>query len=154
MKLYVVAVGNKMPAWVDAACREYLKRMRREVELIEIKPVKRQAGKSAANVLVTEQERIVAALPRDCERVVLDERGESWSTQMLAQRLSAWQQRGASVAFIIGGADGLASGIKRSATSLMSLSALTLPHGLSRVVLIEQLYRAFSILDHHPYHRA
>lgn len=151
MKLFVVAVGNKMPAWVDAACRDYLKRMPRGVELIEIKPVKREQAPS--RILAAEQERILAALPKDCERVALDERGESWSTAVLARRLSAWKERGVNVAFIIGGADGLSPELKRNA-KLFSLSPLTLPHALSRVVLIEQLYRAFSILDNHPYHRA
>jgi 23S rRNA (pseudouridine1915-N3)-methyltransferase len=154
VKLCVVAVGNKMPAWVDAACRDYLKRMPRAVKLIEIKPVKRETGKGAAQVLALEQERILAALPKDCDRVVLDERGESWSTATLARRLSVWKERGVNVAFIIGGADGLSPELKRNAAKVLALSPLTLPHALSRVVLIEQLYRAFSILDNHPYHRA
>lgn len=150
MKVYVVAVGNRMPAWVDAACGEYLKRM--PVELIEIKPIKRHPRISDREILAGEEQRINAAVPKDCQRVVLDERGESWSTEKFAQRLASWKERGISVAFIIGGADGLASSLKAGAETL-SLSALTLPHTLARVVLLEQIYRAFSILDNHPYHR-
>ena len=152
MKLRVVAVGNKMPAWVNAACNEYLKRIADSVEFVEIKPEKRQAGKSVAQILRAEEARIIATLPRNAVRIALDERGEAWPTRTLASNLAQWMREGKSVVFIIGGADGLSEELKRDA-KLLSLSALTLPHALARVVLIEQLYRAFSILDQHPYHR-
>ncbi|MGH8727240.1 MAG: 23S rRNA (pseudouridine(1915)-N(3))-methyltransferase RlmH [Burkholderiales bacterium] len=151
MKLLVVAVGDRLPAWVDDACREYLKRMPRKLELIAIKPA-RAVGKSIRQNLALEAGRISAALPKDYLRIALDEGGESWTTATLARRLAKWKDHGQNVAFIIGGADGLAADFKTATT--LSLSALTLPHGLARVVLIEQLYRAFSILDNHPYHRA
>lgn len=152
MKFRVVAVGNKMPAWVNAACGEYMKRIASVVELIEIKPEKRHAGKSVAQISRAEAARILAALPRDSLRVVLDEHGDAWSTQKLATHMARWMREGKSVSFIVGGADGLSEELKRDA-KMFSLSALTLPHALARVVLIEQLYRAFSILDQHPYHR-
>lgn len=152
MKVYVVAVGDKLPAWVNNACEEYLKRMQGMVLLIEIKPEKRLAGKTLTQALAAEEARIISALPKDCERIVVEERGEAWSTRTLAAKLEKWMRDANKVAFVIGGADGLAPGFKRKA-KLFSLSALTLPHGLARVVLIEQLYRAFSILEGHPYHR-
>ncbi len=148
----MVAVGDKLPAWVKNACEEYLKRMQGMVSLMEIKPEKRVLGKTLPQILAAEETRIASALPKDCELIVLDERGEAWSTRTLAAKLEKWMRDANKIAFVIGGADGIASGLKQRAT-LLSLSTLTLPHGLARVVLIEQLYRAFSILERHPYHR-
>jgi len=152
MKLRVVAVGDKMPAWVGTACDEYLKRMRGLVELVEIKPEKRSPGRTVSQILTAENKRISAQLPSSAVRVVLDERGEAWSTKQLATNLAAWLRDAKDVAFVIGGADGLAPELKHGAT-LFSLSALTLPHALARVILLEQLYRAFSMFEQHPYHR-
>jgi 23S rRNA (pseudouridine1915-N3)-methyltransferase len=152
MRIHVVAVGDKLPAWVKNACEEYLKRMQGMVSLMEIKPEKRVLGKTLPQILAAEETRIASALPKDCELIVLDERGEAWSTRTLAAKLEKWMRDANKIAFVIGGADGIASGLKQRAT-LLSLSTLTLPHGLARVVLIEQLYRAFSILERHPYHR-
>ncbi len=153
MKLFVVAVGHRMPAWVDAGFAEYAARMPREmrVELIALKPAARSAG--AGHAVESEGKRILAAVPDGCTTVALDERGAPFTTTELARRLARWRQSGQSIAFLVGGADGLAEDVKKSSDAVWSLSALTLPHGLARVVLAEQLYRAASILHNHPYHR-
>ena len=155
MKFYIVAVGNKMPTWVDSGFNEYAKRMPNEmsIKLINIKPEKRGVGKNTEQILIAESTRIKAALPSGCRIVVLDENGKQWSTARLADNITGWMNDGADTAFIIGGSDGLDQGIKKLANNIMALSAMTLPHGLVRVVLAEQLYRAISIIKHHPYHR-
>ena len=155
MKLLIAAVGHKMPDWVSAGYAEYTKRMPREarIELNEIKPEKRAGGKTTEQIYEAERGRIEAALPAGCEVVALDERGQNWSTLELADKMKDWMQGGHDVAFVIGGADGLHPDLKRRARHLWSLSRLTLPHGLVRVVLAEQLYRAMSVIQNHPYHR-
>ena len=155
MKLCVLAVGGRMPAWVDAAFAEYAKRMPREarLELKQIKPDRRGAGRTVDQALAVERDRILAAAPERAVPVALDERGKQLTTAQFAHRLEQWLGEGRDVAFMIGGADGLHPDIKRRAGLLLGLSALTLPHGLARVVLAEQLYRAMSILRGHPYHR-
>jgi 23S rRNA (pseudouridine1915-N3)-methyltransferase len=142
-----------MPAWVDSGFAEYAGRMPREarIELAALKPAPR--GGPVTRVLEAEGERISSALPADCVKVVLDERGTQVRTVDLARRIARWREMGRDVAFIVGGADGLADSVKKSADFVWSLSPLTLPHGLARVVLAEQLYRAHSILHNHPYHR-
>jgi 23S rRNA (pseudouridine1915-N3)-methyltransferase len=144
-----------MPAWVDAGFEEYAKRMPREaaIALVEVKAEPRAEETSSMRLMEAEAKRIAAAVPKSAIKVVLDERGKAMTTRDLAARFSAWQMEGRDVAFVIGGADGLASSIKRDADVMWSLSALTLPHGLVRVVLAEQLYRAYSLLKNHPYHR-
>ena len=153
MKFIVIAVGHRMPAWVDSGFAEYAGRMPREarIELAALKPAPR--GGPVKRVLEIEGERISSALPADCVKVVLDERGTLVRTVDLARRIARWREMGRDVAFIVGGADGLADSVKKSADFVWSLSPLTLPHGLARVVLAEQLYRAHSILHNHPYHR-
>jgi len=155
MKLWILAVGHKMPGWVTAGFEEYAKRMPREarIELLEIKPEKRAGGKTTQQIMEAERDRLTAALPQHCTKVVLDERGKAWPTQQLAQSMTEWMRTGRDVAFVIGGADGLHEDMRRSADVLMSLSAMTLPHGLVRVILAEQLYRAITIIQNHPYHR-
>ncbi|HBZ30123.1 MAG TPA: 23S rRNA (pseudouridine(1915)-N(3))-methyltransferase RlmH [Nitrosomonas nitrosa] len=156
MKLYILAVGNKMPEWIVAGFTEYHRRMPKEmsVQLIEIKPEKRGAAKQAESLLLAESERIRAALPIHCYCVAMDELGKGFTTIELAGNLVNWMREGLDIAFIIGGADGLHRDIKRTANEIWSLSKLTLPHGLVRVLLAEQLYRAMSIIKQHPYHRA
>ena len=158
MKLTVIAVGQRMPAWVDAGFAEYARRMPREaaLKLIEIKAEPRGEGDARAIARLTEAEakRIAAALPKGAFKVVLDERGSNLTTRELVDRLAAWKMEGRDIAFVIGGADGLSAAFKRDADFVWSLSPLTLPHSLTRVVLAEQLYRAHSILKNHPYHRA
>jgi 23S rRNA (pseudouridine1915-N3)-methyltransferase len=153
MRFLVVAVGHRMPPWVNAGFAEYAGRMPREarIELIAVKPAQR--GAPLQRVLDAECKRILAALPADCIRVTLDERGARLSTMDLARRVARWREAGRDIAFIVGGADGLAESVRTSAHLTWSISPLTLPHGLARVVLAEQLYRAVSILHNHPYHR-
>ena len=155
MKLSVLAVGHRMPGWVTAGFEEYARRMPREMplQLKELKPAQRSAAGDIVRWLQTEAERINAAAPAGMLRVVLDEHGRSFPTRVLAEHLERWRGGGRDVAFIIGGADGLAPELKTGAGLLWSLSPLTLPHGLVRVVLAEQLYRAASLLAGHPYHR-
>lgn len=155
MKLLVVSVGHKMPEWITAGYHEYAKRMPREarIELIEIKPEPRTTGKTVVQIMEAEAQRILAALPPDCLRIVLDEHGSTWTTRQLADNMEQWMSAGRDTAFIIGGADGLHPSVKKNAQQLLALSALTLPHAMVRVLLAEQLYRAHSLLHNHPYHR-
>ncbi len=156
MRILVVAVGSRMPQWVDAGFDEYRVRMPRDnrVELIEIKPERRAASVSPERAIDRESERIEAALPAACLRIVLDERGRTYDSVRFAHEFARWRDAGKDLAFLIGGADGLSAAIKATARTTLSLSPMTLPHGLARVLLAEQLYRAHTILTAHPYHRA
>ena len=146
-------MGNRMPAWVDAGFAEYAARMPREarLELVALKAAPR--GGAIERLLDAEADRILSAVPGGSAKIVLDERGTALTTAELARRMARWREGGRDIAFIIGGADGLAERVKKAAEFTWSLSPLTLPHGLARVVLAEQLYRAHSILHNHPYHR-
>ena len=154
MKLLIIAVGDKMPGWVEAACAEYVKRMPREarVELIEVKPEKR-GGQSVERLKALEAARILEKLPKGARLIALDEHGQMPDTRGLAGLLQGWLAEGCDVALVIGGADGLAPELLQRAELKLALSRLTLPHGLVRVLLSEQLYRASSLLKGHPYHR-
>jgi 23S rRNA (pseudouridine1915-N3)-methyltransferase len=154
MVLRLIALGNRMPAWVGAGFDEYAKRMPRDspLELIELKPEPRDRRRSVAQTLAAEAVRIRTAAGT-ARVVALDERGALWTTRQLAQNLQQWRLAGGDVAFVIGSADGLDPELKRQAAARLSLSAMTLPHGLARVLLAEQLYRAASLLAGHPYHR-
>lgn len=155
MKLRILAVGHKMPAWIEAGYREYARRMPPDaaLELVEIKPEKRAAGASTARIQKLEAERILAALPPQALLLALDERGRQLTTLELSEHLARWMQEGAQPCFVIGGADGLDASVKERSPLLLGISRLTLPHGLVRVLLAEQLYRAVSLLKGHPYHR-
>ncbi|MCL1886858.1 MAG: 23S rRNA (pseudouridine(1915)-N(3))-methyltransferase RlmH [Betaproteobacteria bacterium] len=155
MQLFIIAVGNKMPDWVKNGYEEYAKRMPAEckLNLKEIKPAERTASRSTEIVIANEQTRIKTALPKNARIVALDEHGKEMTTMQLAQELEKWQQEGRDVAFVIGGADGLSNEFKKEADDLIRLSSMTLPHGMVRVLLAEQLYRAWSIIQKHPYHR-
>ncbi len=147
-----------MPDWINAGFAEYARRMPREtpLELREIKPADRTASTSAAalrQILAVEAVRIRPALFAGGVTVVLDERGRTFTTLELARRVERWRQDGRDVTFVIGGADGIAEELKEDAELVLALSPLTLPHGLCRVLLAEQLYRAASVLSGHPYHR-
>lgn len=154
MKLLVVAVGQRLPDWARTACDDYAKRFPADCP-VEVKAVKTEArgSKTVAQVQAAERERIEAAIPRGTRRVALDERGRNVSTQDLAQRLRQWQEDAQDVALIVGGPDGLDPALRASAELQLRLSDLTLPHALARVLLLEQLYRAWSINANHPYHR-
>jgi len=143
MKLILVAVGTRMPAWVDTAFDD----------LVEVKAEPRTTGKTVDAMMALEAARIEAALPARCRRLILDERGEDLSTKALAKRLEHWQDGGDDIAIIIGGPDGLDPALKATAHETMRLSSLTLPHALVRVMLAEAIYRAWSVLKNHPYHR-
>jgi len=155
MKLVIVSVGHKMPDWITAGFNEYTKRMPREAQitLLEIKPEPRTTGKTTAQIMEAEAQRILAALPQNCLRIALDERGAQPTTKQFAAQMQGWMREGRDVAFIIGGADGLHDTVKQAAQQLLALSALTLPHAFVRVLLAEQLYRAHSLMHNHPYHR-
>ena len=143
-----------MPRWVNEAFEEYAKRMPRDlrIDLVEVRPEPRASGKSTVQLLEAEAGRLSRAVPRGAARVALDERGREFTTAELARWLAAQRQGGRDIAFLIGGADGLAPAAK-NAEQVLRLSAMTLPHGLARVLLAEQLYRAVAILTRHPYHR-
>ena len=155
MRLRVVAVGTRMPGWVDAAVADYLRRVRSpwRLELVEIEAAPRSASRGAAQATLREGERVLAAL-RERERVVLlDETGRQLDTRELSSRLVTLEREAPDVALLIGGPDGHAPAVRARASESWSLSRLTLPHGLARVLLAEQIYRAQSILLGHPYHR-
>ncbi len=159
MKLRIIAIGHRMPDWINTGFDDYAKRLPRDMPLTltELKPEPRGDKPSAgdiARIVEQESQRIEAALPKGGFTVVLDETGKMVTTQQLADKLTRWRDDGRDVSFVIGGADGTAARLKKSAGWLWSLSPLTLPHGLARVMLAEQLYRAVSILGNHPYHRA
>ena len=155
MKLLLVAVGTRMPSWVEAGFNDFAKRMPRElpVQLVEVKAEPRTTGKTVEAMMAAEAARIEAALPPRCRRLILDERGEDLTTKALARRLERWQDSGDDVALIVGGPDGLDPSLKATAHETMRLSSLTLPHALVRVMLAEAVYRAWSVLKNHPYHR-
>ena len=154
MKLVVLAVGHRQPAWGNDGCAEEPKRMRRQLpaSVTEIKPETR-GSKTREQLLAAEKTRIRDALQPGCRIVVLDEKGDDLTTLKLAKRLEAWMQDGRDVALLIGGADGLDEEFKQQADDRLRLSSLTLPHGMARLLLCEQLYRAVSVLKNHPYHR-
>ena len=156
MQLVIAAVGARMPAWVDAAFEDYAARMPSDLRLAlrEIRPESRVAGKPTAALIAAEADRLRAALPKHGPRIALDERGRDLTSVDLAGLIEHWRADGDDVAFLIGGADGLDAGLKTEASMCVRLSSLTLPHALVRVVLAEQLYRAWSITQKHPYHRA
>jgi 23S rRNA (pseudouridine1915-N3)-methyltransferase len=155
MKLWVLAVGQRQPAWADDAWADFAKRMPPEMrfELKALKAEPRSSGKTPAQNMAAEAQRFEAALPKGCRRIVLDERGTRLSTNALATRLQAWREDGRDAALLIGGPDGLDLTLKASADETLRLSDLTLPHAFARVLLAEALYRAWSVLEGHPYHR-
>jgi len=155
MQLIIAAVGHKMPAWIEAGFNEYSKRMPAECRILlkEIKPVERSGSRTAETVMAQERSKIEAALPKGARIIALDEHGKDVTSVQLSQHLTQWQQGGQDVAFVIGGADGLDAGFKARADMLVRISSLTLPHAMVRVLLAEQLYRAWSITQNHPYHR-
>ncbi len=153
MLLRIVAVGQRVPDWAQTAWDDYAKRFPPEIR-IELKAVKTEprGSKTLETLYAAERARIEAAIPKGARVVALDERGEALGTQALARRLTLWQEQG-DVALLIGGPDGLDPALREAAHERIRLSDLTLPHAFARVLLIEQLYRAWSINAKHPYHR-
>jgi 23S rRNA (pseudouridine1915-N3)-methyltransferase len=154
MRLRLCALGQRMPAWVDEAYADYARRLPRDyaLDLVELKPAPRDRGRSVEQLLAAEAERIAAACA-GFRVVACDERGAAWTTRQLATHLLRWHDAGDDVAFVVGSADGLAPQVRDDAHAIVSLSAMTLPHALVRVLLAEQLYRAVSLNAGHPYHR-
>jgi 23S rRNA (pseudouridine1915-N3)-methyltransferase len=155
MQLVIAAVGHKMPAWIESGFGEYVKRMPPDCRIVlkEIKPVERSGSKTAETAMALERARIEATIPKGARIIALDEHGKDLTSIQLAHKLTQWQQDGGDVVFVIGGADGLDAEFKEKADMLIRISSLTLPHGMVRVLLAEQLYRAWSITQNHPYHR-
>lgn len=154
MRLIIVAVGQRVPDWAQTAWDDYAKRFPYELK-VELKTVKTEprGSKTVDALYAAERARIEAVIPRGCRIVALDERGSNLTTVALAQKLQHWQLESDDVALVIGGPDGLDPAFKQAAHERIRLSDLTLPHAMVRVVLIEQLYRAWSINANHPYHR-
>ncbi|MEX0614999.1 MAG: 23S rRNA (pseudouridine(1915)-N(3))-methyltransferase RlmH [Methylophaga sp.] len=156
MKLKLLAVGQKMPQWVTDGYQEYARRLPRDcsLNLIEVAPAKRGKTSQPQQWMQEESKRILSHIDASDHVVALDVIGNNWSTPQLAENLATWQQQGSDVSLVIGGPDGLDPACLQRADQRWSLSALTLPHPLVRVLLAEQLYRAWTILQNHPYHRA
>lgn len=154
MKLWLVAVGQRQPAWADTAYADFAKRFPPEMRL-ELKAVKAEprGAKTAEQLMAAEALRIEMAVPRGVRRIVLDEHGERRTTVQLAARMKAWMHDGRDAALIVGGPDGLAASVKAGADETLRLSELTLPHAFVRVLLAEALYRAWTVMVNHPYHR-
>jgi len=154
VRLLIVAVGQRVPDWAQTAWDDYAKRFPFEIK-VELKAVKTEprASKSLETIYAAERARIEAAIPKGCRIVALDERGTALTTMALAGKLKDWQLTGGDVALVIGGPDGLDPAFRQAAHERIRLSDLTLPHAMVRVLLIEQLYRAWSINANHPYHR-
>lgn len=154
MRLLIVAVGQRVPEWAQTAWDDYVKRFPRELQ-VELKAVKTEprASKTLDTLYAAERSRIEAAIPKGTRTVALDERGTALTTVALAEKLKTWQLGGTDVALVIGGPDGLDPAFRQAAHERVRLSDLTLPHAMVRVLLIEQLYRAWSINANHPYHR-
>jgi 23S rRNA (pseudouridine1915-N3)-methyltransferase len=156
MKIHLLAVGQKMPAWVEDGYQEYAHRMPPEVrlELKEITAGKRGKNADVARILYEEGQRLQAAIPKNAHIVALDVKGKTFSTEQLASRLGEWMQSGQDIALLVGGPEGLSDECRDLAQEHWSLSKLTFPHPLVRIIVAEQLYRAWSVLKNHPYHRA
>jgi len=155
VRLRIIAVGTKMPDWVEAGCNEYLKRLPSELnlEIIELPLGQRGKGADIKRAITREGEAMLKAIGEHDHVIALDVLGKPWSTEQLAQKLQQWQLSGDNFSLLVGGPDGLAPECLQRANSKWSLSALTLPHPLVRILLVEQIYRAGTINSGHPYHR-
>ncbi len=155
MQIHLVAVGNRMPGWVTEGYQEYAKRLPPECRLVlrEITPGKRLKNADITRIRAEEGERILAAIAPEDHVIALEVLGKGWSTETLAEQLGQWQRDGRRIALLVGGPDGLSSPCRDRADQQWSLSPLTLPHPIVRIVVAEQIYRAWSWLNRHPYHR-
>lgn len=155
MKLSIITVGSKMPSWVTEGYEEYAKRLPRDLKptMIELPLAVRSKNSNIDKIKQQEGEQILAAIPKGATPIMLDVKGKSLSTEVLANKMSQWQMDGRDACLVIGGPDGLSQAALAAASEKWSLSGLTLPHPLVRVVLIEQLYRAWTINQNHPYHK-
>ncbi len=155
MHIHLVAVGQKMPAWVDDACADFLKRLPPELKLnpILVPLIKRGKTPDIKRIVRDESRSLLAAIPAGSQLIALDVLGKRVTTEKLSKLLDGWMQQGQDIALVIGGPDGLSDELLQQTPMKISLSDLTFPHPLIRVMLVEQLYRAWSILNNHPYHR-
>ncbi len=155
MHITVVAVGLRQPSWADEAVKDYLSRFPKDFT-VTVKEVKAEprAGQPAAKLMELEAERIRKAIPAGDIVVAMDERGRDFTTMDFAKKVEGWKNEGCGVTFLIGGADGLDPDLKKGCRMMLRLSSMTLPHAFARVMLVEQIYRVWSILNNHPYHRA
>jgi len=155
MQIHLIAVGHKMPKWVLDGYQEFSKRLPAEckLKLVEIVPGRRSKSSDIKRAIQDESTRMLAAIPKNAKVVALDERGKPWTTRQLAGQLEGWMGEGRDVALLVGGPDGLSDECKARAEQTWSLSPLTLPHAMVRVLLSEQIYRAWSVMKGHPYHR-
>jgi 23S rRNA (pseudouridine1915-N3)-methyltransferase len=155
MQIHLIAVGNRMPEWVSQGYEEFARRMPPEcrLKLIEIPAAKRTKAADIKRLLAQEGERMLEALPKNALVVALDVSGCRWDTEELAQQLDAWMHEGRDIALLVGGPEGLAPACRERADRSWSLSPLTFPHPLVRIIVAEQFYRATTILKHHPYHK-
>lgn len=155
MQIQLICMGQKMPDWVNSGYLAYAKRFppHCHLELVEIPLQKRGKGKDLVRLQKIEGEKMLAALPKNAHIIALDERGKAWTTQQLAEQLDYWLKNYPHIALLVGSPEGLAPACVDQADQCWSLSPLTLPHPLVRVIVAEQLYRAWSVLNHHPYHR-
>ncbi|NOQ87804.1 MAG: 23S rRNA (pseudouridine(1915)-N(3))-methyltransferase RlmH [Gammaproteobacteria bacterium] len=156
MKINLIAIGNKMPGWVDTASDDFVKRLPAEIKInpILLPLIKRGKNPDIPRIIRDESRKILNAVPKDSQLVVLDVLGQAVTTMKLSGMLETWLQQGQDVSIIIGGPDGVSDELLSKATLKLSLSALTFPHPLVRIILLEQIYRAWSIISNHPYHRA
>jgi len=154
--IHLIAVGQKLPAWVYQACDEYIKRLPRELKLqtIEVPLIRRGKNPDIKRIRRDESRKLMQAIPSGCTLVALDVKGKRVTTEKLAATLEQWMQQGKDMAIVIGGPDGLSDVLLQQAEHRLSLSDMTFPHPLVRIIIVEQLYRAWSILNNHPYHRA
>lgn len=155
MRLCVVAIGQRMPSWVVKGWSEYARRFPRgfSLDLKEIPALKRSRNADIESIRHRESESLLVATSQSSCKIVLDENGTQWSTRQLSVQMADWMQSGRDVEFLVGGPDGLSTDLMEKAEYRWSLSRLTLPHPLVRIVLAEQLYRAWSLTQNHPYHR-
>lgn len=156
MKARLIAVGERPPRWVAEGYADYTKRLSRELplELVEVAPGMRGKGRDASRAMHDEGERVLGALPKNAWVVALDGRGKPYTSEQLGERLAVWRQQGRDLAFLIGGPEGHAPDVWSRADERWAFGPMTLPHMLVRLLVVEQLYRACSILGNHPYHRA
>ena len=156
MKTDLLAIGDKMPGWVETGFNEYAHRLPADsaLQLKQVRAVSRGKNPSITKIIAEEEKRLLSAMPNSAHIVVLDVEGKQWSTPQLVKQLSFWRELGKPIALVIGGADGLSPNLLSLAAQSWSLSPLTMPHYLVRVIVAEQIYRAWSILNGHPYHRA
>src|SRR5262249_23511973 len=153
MRAYLIAVGERMPAWVSDGFGEYSKRLARDLPLQLVEISTKSRGRDAARAVADEGAALLAAIPKSAHVVALDGRGKPWSSEDLATQLGRWRMLGKDLAVVVGGPDGLAASVLKRADQRWSLGPATLPHPLVRIVVAEQLYRAVSQLNGHPYHR-